>query len=125
MLTKDEENALDAVSLKAEHDSKFIRILLSQLYKDDLSMLSFRTFTGRSKLQKNLINDNTSDQIKPISPAKKIQIINRFKQRIMNASITNQEKFKRLQSSNVTRLIATGIGNLRRQQKVPHNGTVD
>lgn len=125
MLTEDEEKSLNAISLKAEHDSKFIRILLSQLYKDDLSILSFRTFTGQSKFKKKTINDNISDEIKPISPAKKTQIFNRFKQRIMEASITKQEKFKRLQSSNVARLIATGIGNLRRQQKVTHSNTVD
>lgn len=125
MLTTEEQHALNEVSLKTEHDSKFIRMLLSFLYKDDLSVLSFRTFTGRSKPQKAVVNENNSDQVKRISPAKKVLIFNLFQKRIMNANITKQDQFKRLQSSNVSRLIATGIGNLRRKPSVAHHNAVE
>lgn len=103
---------LNSLSTEIINDATFVRLLLRFLYKDNLGVLSHRTYTGYSR-KSNGANALQVDQFKPISPQKKLKICSLFRDRIMNANITTQEKCTRLKSKNVVRLIGAGIVNLR------------
>lgn len=120
----EELKSLNSVSIATQYDGTFIRILLEILYKNDLNVLSLRSFSGRTTkarmAQLNLANNTESSQtesFKAISPPKKNKIFSQFKERIMKSNVTKQEQLSRLQSTNISRLVAIAIGNIRKAEK--------
>lgn len=128
-LTDDETKRLSSISTAQEHDATFVRILLEFLYKDDINVLEHRSFTGRNRTAKKSQNniDNSggarscqSDKFKAISPIKKNTIFSLFRERIERCSVSKNDKFNRLRTANITRLVGGGITNLRRSSQPPN-----
>lgn len=123
-----ESKRLNSISTAMEHDATFVRVLLEILYKDNLQILVHRSFSGRSRkpigsaenVCVNDIGSSQTEQFKAISPAKKSQISSLFNKRIDNINIPKQEKLARICSSNLRRLVSTGIGNLRKPKQRTH-----
>lgn len=106
---------LNSLSREKPQDASFIRILLEVLYKDNLRVLLSRSFTGRTS-KANIAGNTLKDgEFKAISPIKKKKIFSLFRDRIMNANVSAQEKFARLQAKHISRLISVAITNIRRQ----------
>lgn len=125
-LMDDETKRLFSLSTAQEHDATFIRILLEFLYKDDISTLEHRSFTGRNRtVKKNQIynadsddaDSYQSDKFKAISPKKKNTIFTLFRERIEKCNVTEHEKFTRVRSTRVIRLVGMGIYNLRKSNQ--------
>lgn len=111
---------MDSVSLTEKYDATFIRILLEILYKDDIKTLLHRSFSGRTTKPtvasgSDVCLDDTQTEHKAISPKKKSDIFLLFKHRILHANISKQEQLKRLQATNISRIVAVGISNLRKK----------
>lgn len=115
-LADDEAKSLNSISTTKEYDATFIRILLEFLYKSDVRVLEYRSFTGRTakKVQTNNASSSESGQFKAISPKKKNTIFSLFRERIEKCNISKSEKFTRMRSSNITRLVGIGIANIRK-----------
>lgn len=110
--------ALNVIPTAQKCDSTFIRLLLEILYKSDINALQCRTFSGKAISNRTTIGDSSQNkQTEAISPRKKQKFFSLFRERIVHADISTQDKFKRLQSANIARLVAVGIGNIRRQNK--------
>lgn len=120
VLTNEEEKRLNSVSVSVQYDATFVRILLEILYKDDIKILSHRSFTGKTSKGEMATNDESGNSnetvpFKAISPRKKSDIITLFKKRIANAGTNKQDQFNRLRSANITRLVGAGITNIRKR----------
>lgn len=123
-LTDDETKKLFSISTAQEYDATFIRILLEILYKDDISVLEHRSFTGRTMKRCHVNNAHSGgdsscqcDQFKAISPKKKDTIFSRFRERIEKCNGSKSDQFKRIQTTNITRLVGMGIANLRKSKQ--------
>lgn len=122
-LTDDETKILFSLSTEPEYDATFIRLLLDYLYKDDKSILTYRSFTGRTRKKNKAVGidkDSDGSKFKAISPEKKGTIFSLFRKRIVSSGTTKHDKFLRLRSANITRLVGHGIGNIR-LSKTPLN----
>lgn len=86
------------------HDATFVRKLLCMLYEDKASELEHRTLSGRAR------------DSKPITPEKVDIIHNLMSQRIEIHCADPEEKIARSSESNVNKLIATALGNLKRRK---------
>lgn len=108
-----------------QKDATFIRILLEILYKNDLSCLEFRSFSGSTRKKRpEEIDSEQNTPFKAISPNKKNKIFELFKKRIQQANISQEDKCLRLQFNNITKLVAVGIGNLRKTNRTPLKSAV-
>lgn len=119
-----ETKTLFSLSTAPQYDATFIRYLLGYLYKDDKSILTYRSFSGRTLKKKKAANvdldaagSSQSTQFKPISPEKKSTIFSLFRKRIENSDISKCDKFKRLRSANISHLVGIGISNIRMVNK--------
>lgn len=121
-LADDDLKKLDAISTSAKNDSTFIRILMEILYKDNISTLMRRSFSGQKRkakndtmpdlpLQKN--HSSESSSTKTISPKKKDTIFALFNQRIEKIDMPMEEKLNRLKTEHIKRLVAVAIANHR------------
>lgn len=116
-ITSSEMVTLNSVSIAQQYDATYVRLLLEILYKNDNNALLYRTLSGRSrKTNQSDLNDGEAGQHKAISPTKKQKIFTMFRERIINSNIASQEKFTRLQTKNISRLVAIGIGNIRKSK---------
>lgn len=118
-ITLDETIELNSVSTSSQYDATFIRLLLEILYKNNKDALLHRSYSGRTKKTNRLSLGNDGDpsqieEFKAVSPVKKQTIFTQFRKRIMNSNIPTQEKFIRLKSQNIARLVAVGIANIRK-----------
>lgn len=107
---------LDSISTVQKSDATFIRLLLQILYKSNINVLQCRTFSGNSISNRTTIGDSSQKkQMEAISPQKKQKIFSLFRERIVHADISTQDKFTRLKSTNIARLVAVGIANIRKR----------
>lgn len=117
-ITFDDMKELNSVSTDQKYDATFIRMLLEILYKTNKSTLLHRSFSGqtRNSTQTTVDGDSSQkEQFKAVSPQKKQRIFSLFRDRIMHADTDDsQDKFLRLKSTNIGRLVAVGIANIRR-----------
>lgn len=106
-------NHLNSISIARQFDATFIRSILESLYKENLEALGFRSYSGLTTKSKKG-SKSEKGEFKAISPAKKTTLFKMFRNRVMHANISTHEKIERLQPTNVSRLVALAIGNVRR-----------
>lgn len=118
LLTENEVKSLNSIPVTQQKDATFIRILLEILYKNELSCLDFRSFSGSTRKKRQEEDSEPNTPFKAISPNKKKKIFELFKKRVQEANIPQEEKCIRLHFNNISKLVAVGIGNLRKTNRV-------
>lgn len=113
--TEEETKILNSLPIIRASDSSFVRILLQFLYKDNLSDLKTRSYSGKSRGQsRGQAELETEATFKAITPAKKRAIHYHFSNRINKSNIPIEEKVERLDAKYISKLVSWGIGTLRK-----------
>lgn len=110
--TAEESKILNSLSMLRRSDAPFVRKLLEFLYKHDISALEHRSYSGQTRKRDE--SKDVGPIFKAITPEKKAIIHQQFSSRIRNANLSSQEKLERMDTKYVSKLIAWGIGAIRR-----------
>lgn len=120
--TEEEIKALNSISIVK--DATYVRTMLSFLYKDDLSILNDRSWSGRTRTRIKTLADNQESltphqahksEFKIMTPEKKHLIHTKYTERIQASSIYMQEKYLRTNKEYIQKLVSYGIGNIRKE----------
>lgn len=125
-LTDDEMKKLNSISISQKNDATFVRIMIEMLYKNNISDLLYRSFSGQKRKARNASTLDTfsqgedsfeSNESKAMSPAKKRAIFVQFNKRIKKIDMPEKERFDRSKTENIKRLVAVAIANHRAKLK--------
>lgn len=97
---------LNSIPPAKTHDATFVRSLLDILYVDK-NKIQYRTVSGRSR--------SVGVTKQPVTPEKVNLITELFMKRIKNCGANNEEKILRMNGTNINRLIAYAIDNLKKK----------